>query len=56
MKSCRDLDIYNESKRLAIEVHKISLGFPKLELYEEGSQLQRILLKDIEEVDTKLII
>jgi four helix bundle protein len=41
MKSYRDLDIYNESKRLAIEVHKISLGFPKLELYEEGSQVWR---------------
>lgn len=41
MKSYRDLDIYNESKRLAIEVHKESLGFPKFELYEEGSQIRR---------------
>ena len=41
MKSYRDLDIYNESKKLAIEVHKISLKFPKLELYEEGSQVRR---------------
>ncbi len=41
MKSYRDLDIYTESKRLAIEVHKASLGLPKLELYEEGSQIRR---------------
>lgn len=41
MKSYRDLDIYNESKRLAIEVHKESLSFPKFELYEEGSQIRR---------------
>jgi four helix bundle protein len=41
MKSYRDLDIYNESKRLAVEVHKISLLFPKFELYEEGSQIRR---------------
>lgn len=41
MKSYRDLDIYTESKRLAIEVHKMSLSLPKLELYEEGSQVRR---------------
>ncbi len=41
MKSYRDLDIYNESKKLAIEVHQISLGLPKLELYEEGNQIRR---------------
>ena len=41
MKSYRDLDIYKESKRLAIEVHKISLALPKHEMYEEGSQIRR---------------
>lgn len=41
MKSYRDLEIYTESKRLAIEVHKMSLGLPKFELYEEGSQIRR---------------
>ena len=41
MKSYRDLDIYKESKRLAIEVHKMSLTLPKFELYEEGSQIRR---------------
>ena len=41
MKSFRDLDIYVESKRLAIEVHKESLKLPKFELYEEGSQVRR---------------
>lgn len=41
MKSYRDLEIYNESKTLAIEIHKISLSFPKFELYEEGNQIRR---------------
>jgi four helix bundle protein len=41
MKSYRDLDIYNESKRLAIEIHNVSMTLPKFELYEEGSQVRR---------------
>ena len=41
MKSYRELDIYVESKRLAIEVHKVSMTLPKHELYEEGSQIRR---------------
>jgi four helix bundle protein len=41
MKSYRDLDIYKESKRLAIEVHVLSLTLPRFELYEEGSQIRR---------------
>ena len=41
MKSYRELDIYNDSKKLAIEVHKVTLLLPKFELYEEGSQIRR---------------
>ena len=41
MKSYRDLDIYKQSKRLAIEVHQLSLILPKFEMYEEGSQVRR---------------
>jgi four helix bundle protein len=41
MKSYRDLEIYKESKRLAIEVHKMSLTLPKFELFEEGGQIRR---------------
>jgi hypothetical protein len=41
MKSYSDLDIYKELKRLAIEIHKISLTLPKHEMYEEGSQIRR---------------
>jgi len=41
MKSYRELDIYNESKRFAIEVHKMTLALPKFELYEEGGQVRR---------------
>jgi four helix bundle protein len=39
--SYRELEIYSESKRLAIEVHKMSLRLPKFELFEEGSQVRR---------------
>lgn len=41
MKSYRELDIYNESKRFAIEVHKMTPALPKFELYEEGGQVRR---------------
>ncbi len=41
MKSYKDLEIYIESKRLAIDVHKMSLTLPKFELYEEGGQIRR---------------
>ena len=41
MKSYRELDVYKESKQLAIEIHKMSLTLPKFELYEEGSQIRR---------------
>jgi four helix bundle protein len=41
MKSYRDLEIYKESKRLAIEVHKMAMTLPKFELYEEGAQIRR---------------
>lgn len=39
--SYRELEIYRESKRLAIETHRMSLTLPKMELYEEGSQIRR---------------
>lgn len=41
MKSYRDLDIYKESKQLAVEIHKMTLSLPKFELFEEGSQIRR---------------
>lgn len=41
MSSYRDLEIYTESKRLAIEVHKMTMNLPKYELFEEGSQVRR---------------
>lgn len=36
-----DLNVYNKLSDLAIEVHKISLTFPKFEMYELGSQIRR---------------
>lgn len=41
MKSYKDLEIYQESKLLAIRVHKMTLALPKFELFEEGSQARR---------------
>jgi four helix bundle protein len=41
MKSYRELEIYKESRRLALEVHQITLALPKFEMYEEGSQVRR---------------
>ena len=41
MKSYRDLEIYKESKRLAIKIHKMSLLLPKFEQFEEGGQVRR---------------
>ncbi len=41
MKSYRELEVYKQSKALAIRIHKMSLTLPKFELYEEGSQIRR---------------
>jgi len=41
MTSYRELEIYKQSKRLAIEVHKMALTLPKFELFEEGGQVRR---------------
>jgi four helix bundle protein len=41
MQNYRDLEVFKEAKRLAIQIHKISLTLPKFELYEEGSQVRR---------------
>ena len=41
MKSYRDLEIYQLSYELAVKVHKFTLGLPKYEQYEEGSQVRK---------------
>jgi four helix bundle protein len=41
MNSYRDLEIFNESRMLAIDIHLMSLKLPKFELYETGSQIRR---------------
>jgi four helix bundle protein len=41
VQSYRDLEVYQLAHRLAVEVHHVSMGLPKFELYEEGSQLRR---------------
>ena len=39
--SYRDLDVYKESYKLAIEIHKITQSYPDYERYEIGSQIRR---------------
>lgn len=39
--SYRGLDIFQLAKKLAIEIHRMTLEFPKFELYEEGSQIRK---------------
>lgn len=41
MKNYKELDVYQISFDLAVNVHKISLRLPTYELYEEGSQVRR---------------
>ncbi len=41
MKSYRDLEVFKQSKQLAIEVHKMTLTLPTFEMFEEGSQTRR---------------
>ena len=40
-KGYRDLDVYTKAHKLAIEIHEMTLGLPRFELYEEGSQIRR---------------
>ena len=40
-KSYKDLEIYQLSHRLGVDIHHFSLKLPKFELYETGSQLRR---------------
>jgi len=35
------LDVYQKAYQLALEIHKMTLGFPKHEQYELASQLRR---------------
>lgn len=37
----KDLEIWQLSRELVIELHKMSLDLPKFEMYEEGSQIRR---------------
>jgi four helix bundle protein len=37
----RDLEVYKLAKELAIKIHKVTLSLPKIETYEEGSQIRR---------------
>lgn len=41
MRTFRDLEVYKKSFRLHLEVHELSMTFPKFEMYELGSQVRR---------------
>ena len=36
-----DLEVYRKLFQLALEVHELTITFPKFELYESGSQLRQ---------------
>ena len=37
----KDLEIWQLSREVVIELHKMTLELPKFEMYEEGSQIRR---------------
>jgi len=40
--SFKDLEIFSIAKKLAVDIHKLTLQeLPKFEMYEEGSQIRR---------------
>jgi four helix bundle protein len=39
--SYRDLEVYQEGYRLALEVHQLTLGFPEVERYVLAEQMRR---------------
>ena len=41
MKSYQDLEIYKDSKTLAIQIHKMTLNLQRFEIVEEASQIRR---------------
>lgn len=41
IRSFRDLDVYKKLFSLHLEVHELTLTFPKFEMYELGSQLRK---------------
>lgn len=39
--SYKNLEIWQIARELVVEIHKMSLGLPKFEMYEEGNQIRR---------------
>lgn len=37
----QDLEVYQRLLKLSLEIHDLTMTFPKFELYELGSQLRR---------------
>lgn len=41
IRSFRDLEVYKKLRELHLEICKLTMNFPKFELYELGSQIRR---------------
>ena len=41
VKNVEDLEVYQKLFKLTLDVHELTMTFPKFELYELGSQLRR---------------
>ena len=46
--SFEDLEVYKKLVELHLEVHQLTLRFPKYEMYELGSQLRELQLHSCE--------
>ena len=44
IKTYKDLDVYNESYSLALQIHQMTQKYPEYEKYEMGGQLRRAAL------------
>ena len=41
IRSFEDLDVYRNAYRLALEIHRLTLGFPKVEQFAMAEQMRR---------------
>jgi len=42
MSSYKQIEVYQEAKKLAVDIHKMTLNeLPRVEMYEEGQQIRR---------------
>jgi len=48
VRSFEDLEVYQKLLNLHLEVHHLTIGFPKHEMYELGSQLRGLPIQSLQ--------